>query len=157
MIQISQCKMPVGHSAQDLENKIRKLLRLKVSEPFTYEIRKKSIDARKKTEVYLVYQLFVSLDKEQERVAKLHQPSIAMAKEVFYHLPEEGAEPLELPPVVIGMGPAGLFAAYLLAERGYQPIVIERGQEISKRKKKVELFWETGTLCANSKDRKSVV
>ena len=72
------------------------------------------------------------------------------AKEEKYILPKSGKEKLNNRPVIIGSGPAGLFSAYLLAECGYRPIVIERGEKIEERVKTVEKFWELGILNNNS-------
>ena len=63
-----------------------------------------------------------------------------------YRFPEPGTEELKARPVVAGFGPAGIFAAYMLALHGYRPLVIERGSEAQQRKADVEAFWETGVL-----------
>ena len=67
-----------------------------------------------------------------------------------YRFPEPGTEELKARPVVAGFGPAGIFAAYMLALHGYRPLVIERGSEAQQRKADVEAFWETGVLDTRS-------
>lgn len=151
MIRISQLKMPAGCGEADLQAQIRKLLRLKKGVPFTYKIVKKSIDARKKPKIFEVYELFVRLDQEEALVRRLNHPRVQMGKEVTFRLPEPGKTPMQVRPVIVGAGPAGLFAAYLLAETGFAPIVVERGRRVEERTRDVERFWETGVLnpCSN--------
>lgn len=146
MIQITQLKLPYEHTAADLENKIRKTLKLSANQKFTYKIVKKSIDARKKPELFLVYSCQVSCDNENGIVKKAKNPSISISKPKIYELPVSGERPLEHPPLIIGAGPAGLFAAYVLAEAGYHCILIERGKTVEDRTKDVLSFWETGVL-----------
>lgn len=159
MIRIQQMKLPLKHSMDDLERKIRRLLRLKQGEGFTYHIYKQSIDARRKNEVMYVYTVDVCLnscegapvragqeEQEEKLVKKLKNACISLAKDVHYEFALSGKQRLQHRPVVVGSGPAGLFCAYLLAMGGYHPLVIERGKEVKKRKEDVEQFWRTGVL-----------
>lgn len=150
MIQITQLKLPYTHTAADLENKIRKALKLSQNQKLTYRIVKKSIDARKKPDLYLVYSCQVSCDNENAIVKKAKNASISVVKPKVYVYPDSGDENLEHPPLIIGAGPAGLFAAFVLAETGYHPILIERGKSVEERKKDVVQFWETGVLNTSS-------
>ena len=146
MIKINQIKLPVGHSPEELEHKIRKMLRLSRGETFSYRIVRKSLDARKKPTIYEVYSVTVESEAEDRILKKLHTPSVAKAKEVRYQFPERGSEKLSARPIIVGAGPAGLFAALQLTEAGYAPIVLERGRSVEKRRQDVEKFWETGLL-----------
>lgn len=150
MIQINQLKLPINHKQSALEEKIRKLLKIKKSDTFTYEIKKRSIDARKKPDLYYVYQIWVSLPNEKSYLAKAKSPLIQEAKKKIYGFIKPGKEPMVHRPVIVGAGPAGLFCAYLLTEMGYCPIVLERGKEISKRKQDIDHFWKTGILNEES-------
>lgn len=151
MIQITQLKLPYSHNEEDLKNKIKKTLKLSNNQKFTYKIVKKSIDARKKPQLFLVYTIHVSCMNEINILKKLKKPALCLMKEEKYQIPNCGEELLEHPPLIIGAGPAGLFAAYLFVEAGFSPILIERGKSIEERKKDVETFWETGVLdiCSN--------
>lgn len=146
MIQITQLKLPYQHSAADLEQKIRKTLKLSGSQKFTYRIVKKSIDARKKPELYLVYSVQVSCDNENGIVKKAKNASVSIVKPKAYVIPKAGEQDMIAPPLIIGAGPAGLFAAFVLAEAGFHPILIERGKAVEERQKDVEEFWKTGVL-----------
>ncbi|MBQ8624879.1 MAG: FAD-dependent monooxygenase [Agathobacter sp.] len=150
MIQITQLKLPYNHSKADLENKIRKTLKLPQNQKLTYRIVKKSIDARKKPELFLVYSCQVSCENENTIVKKAKNASITVIKPKSYVYPTSGEALLEHSPLIIGAGPAGLFAAYVLAEAGYHPIMIERGKCVEERTKDVLHFWETGVLNTSS-------
>lgn len=150
MIQITQIKLPVSHSKEELEHKIRKMLRLDKKQTFTYEIEKKSLDARKKPNLFYVYSCLVNVANEEKLVKKINTPSVFLAKDKSYHLPECGTKPLTQQPLIIGAGPAGLFSAYLLVEAGFCPVLFERGKPVEERTKDVEQFWKTGILNTDS-------
>lgn len=146
MIQLSQIKLPVDHTKEELDKKIEKLLGLrKVPE---YRIKKQSIDARKKPDIYYTYTVELEVPNEQRCIKRCRQASVITRKE--YHIPESGTAKMEERPVIIGMGPAGLFAGYLLAEAGYEPILIERGEPVEKRVETIEEFWKSGKLNTRS-------
>ncbi len=149
MIRIQQVKLAVGHTKEDLEKKICQELKLPRESLLRYELRKQSIDARKKPIQY-VYTIDVRV-KEEERVLKRAKNPKAVRAEIHpYQLPEPGREPLNRPPVVVGSGPAGLFCGLMLAKAGYCPIILERGKPAQERKKTVEHFWSTGELDLGS-------
>ena len=150
MIQINQLKLNINHTKAELEQKIRKILQLKKEEQFSYEILKRSIDARKKPELFYVYSLGIRTAKEASILKKIHNPSVMLYKEKRYLIPEMGEDALKNPPVIVGAGPAGLFCAYLLTRAGFRPIVIERGKPVEERQKDVEAFWKTGVLKPDS-------
>ena len=154
MIRISQLKLPCGHSREDLEGRVRKTLRLGGGEPVRIEIRKHSIDARKKPQLFDIYtvdaDLGIGLSAEKKRIAKLRSKDISVVQPSEYSFPEAGCEKMEKRPVVIGAGPAGLFCALMLAEHGYRPIILERGRSIEHRSSDIEKYWETGVLDPSS-------
>ncbi len=149
MIRIQQLKLAVGHTKEELEQKLSHELKLSPGSLIHYEIRKQSIDARKKPIQY-VYTIDVQT-KEEERVLKRAKNSKAARAEVHaYHLPQPGRDPLNHAPVVVGSGPAGLFCGLMLARAGYCPVILERGKPVSERKRAVEHFWNTGQLDLKS-------
>lgn len=149
MLRISQLKLPVTHTQEQLEKKLLKMLRMSRKDLGQYYIRKRSLDARKKPELYYVYSIDVEI-KNEERVLKSMKGKVQKVSSRPYSVPEHGIERLSDRPVIIGSGPAGLFCAYLLAREGYRPLIIERGAPVRERRKDVEKFWETGVLDPSS-------
>ena len=149
MLRISQLKLPVTHTQEQLEKKLLKMLRMSRKDLGQYYIRKRSLDARKKPELYYVYSIDVEI-KNEERVLKSMKGKVQKVSVHPYCVPEHGTERLSDRPVIIGSGPAGLFCAYLLAREGYRPLIIERGALVRERRKDVETFWETGVLDPSS-------
>ena len=146
MIRISQIKLPIHHTKEELDQKVKKMLGLdKVPE---YKIKKQSLDARKKQDMKYSYTVELSLPKEKKYIKKCKQAVIFEPKS--YEMPKSGREPLKGRPVIVGMGPAGLFCGYLLAQAGYQPLIIERGKDVDARVEDIEEFWKTGTLNTES-------
>lgn len=110
-----------------------------------------SLDARDKADIRSVYSvLFEISDEDAKKVASLELKNIGRAPVHREAEPLFGSEPQPAPVVVVGLGPAGLFAAYELARYGYKVVVIERGKPINERKKDVEAFFSTAALDPNS-------
>lgn len=149
MIRIQQVKLPVGHTKEELKQKLLRELKLSPENLLSYELRKQSIDARKRPVQY-VYTIDVQV-KEEERVLKrAKNPKAARANVHAYQLPQRGSATLNHRPVIIGSGPAGLFCGLMLAKAGYCPLILERGKPALQRKKAVEHFWSTGQLDVES-------
>ena len=112
-----------------------------------FKIVKKSIDARKKPDIYYVYEVLCRLDEKMEtRLLKLNDKDIVKGQEVKYDFKPKGCIKIKAPIIVVGSGPAGLFASYNLVKNGYPVIIVERGSEIAKRVEKVEKFWQDNKL-----------
>ena len=146
MIRINQIKMPLHHNAAALEQKIRKRLGLSGGQELRYRIIRKSIDARKKPELSLVYSVEVSTSGEEKIIKRANDPNVTIVKQTGYHLPGAVSPTPSIPPVIVGAGPAGLFCAYALTMSGCAPVVLERGRSVTERTKDVERFWESGVL-----------
>lgn len=136
-----------------LEKKVTNLLHIDSKEIKSIQILKHSLDARKKPSILQVYSIGVSLNNkalEEKKVKQCKNANIIYQDKINYELPRLGEEKLEYPPVIIGMGPAGLFCGYMLALQGYKPVIVERGKDVDTRTKDVETFWSTGELKVNS-------
>lgn len=150
MIRIGQLNLQPNHTEQDLIKKIAKILRISEKDILGYQIKKQSIDARKKPELFYVYTVDVKVLNEKSVMKKVSSPSISLVTDKPYVFPMTGIETMQTRPIIIGTGPAGLFCAYLLASHGYCPIVYERGASVEERAKDIEAFWKTGLLNPNS-------
>lgn len=146
MIRISQIRVPLEHTRQDLERKAAAVLRIMPSEILSWKIVKKSIDARKKPEIWINYSLDVSVASQRKVLARCRSKQVQAVEEKVYRFPMSGKRKLHCRPVIVGTGPAGLFCGYLLARHGYRPILLERGKCVERRLKDVEKFWQEGIL-----------
>ena len=143
MIQINGIKVAL---TEDKDTIIKKNIKELIGQSCEYTIVKESIDARK--DIVFVYTVNVDTDKKNIRSTKKINFKYL---ERYQELPiEKGSIPLKNRPVVIGFGPAGIFAALELAKHGYKPIVFERGKDVYSRKQDVDNFWENGILHPES-------
>ncbi len=133
-------KLAVDDEQKVAEDKLAKKLGLATSD-FTASLYRESIDARKG--IWRVQQWLVKTTKPLKRKYLQGDVSTYQKPELKVFL---GSQKLRYKPVIIGAGPCGLFAALLLAKHGYQPIVIERGADVTERKRIVDHFWQTGQL-----------
>lgn len=149
MIRINQVKLPVEHTEGMLRKKVQELLNYKGT--VDVEIVKRSLDARKKPQLFYVYMVDVTIPEEEERkvLKRCHNNQIQKIEPVKYEFPVKHYEGTERP-VIVGMGPAGLFCGYVLAKAGFRPILLERGKCVEERSRDVEAFWETGRLNTES-------
>lgn len=149
MLRISQLKLPAGHTEEQLRDRLIKVLRISPDDLISYTIRRQSVDARKKPEIFYVYT--IEFDVKRENAVIRHMKNkVQKVSEQTYRIPDHGTEVPSGRPIIVGSGPAGLFCAYLLAHSGMRPIVLERGNSVRERKKDVERFWATGILDPDS-------
>ncbi len=145
MIRISELKLPIEGNQKALEKKLSKALRVPMGDILAYRIFKRSLDARKKDNIHYVYVVDAEVKNEKKVLEKNKDKSISKTPDLEYQMLKGEAFP-EKRPVVVGFGPAGMFAGLLLAEMGLCPIVLERGGDEESRKAAVEHFWNTGEL-----------
>lgn len=150
MLRISEIKIPIEASEDRLKDEILKKLSIKEGDLLDYTIYKKSLDARKKDQIFFVYIVDAKVNNEAEILNKAKGQQISITPDMEYKPVEAGTAALEARPMVVGTGPAGLFAALILAEGGYKPLVLERGKAVEERTRDVEEFWKTGELKEES-------
>ncbi|MDO4268287.1 MAG: FAD-dependent oxidoreductase [Eubacteriales bacterium] len=150
MIRINQLKLPADHRPEDLKKKAAAALRLRQEDIKSLRVVRRSLDARKKPELFEIYTVDVEVEREKQVLHKAANPQAAVCRQERYHFPEPGEERLASPPVIIGTGPAGLFCGLMLARAGYCPVLLERGQDVDARRRQVDHFWSTGKLDPES-------
>ena len=152
MIRIQQLKIKPGHTHQQLLQKAAKTLKIKPDEIRDMQIAKRSVDARKKPDIWYSYVVDITLKagNEEKCAARCKDKNVAVVQKKEDQFPAYGKLTLKHSPVIIGTGPAGLFCGYMLALHGYKPILIERGQAVEQRMQDVEHFWESGELNPES-------
>ncbi len=150
MLRIDNIKIPIPEKKGALEEEIERILKLnKLSKyndmpRYSFRILRRSLDARKKPELFYVYS--VAVDVEERFIHRIINNSRSNTvsiynPRIYEMLKPTGEMMLKGRPVIVGSGPAGLFCAYVLCCRGYSPIIIERGESIDKRTETVRKFW----------------
>lgn len=159
MLRIQQLNLAIPHLGtekeydnyqnQQLEKKILKLLKLNPKDLLSFSIVRRSLDARKKPKLFYSYIVDVEVSNEQQILQKNKLKNVSFIKNEEYQFPqiyEKRILETFSRPVIIGLGPAGLFCGYYLAKQGLNPIILERGKTVEQRLKDVEEFWNTGVL-----------
>ncbi len=150
MLLISQVKLKPGYSMMELEAKIASILKVLPEDIKSLSLEKESIDARKKPDVFMVLNVICDVRHEDSILKRIHSDQVKKYEPVEYKYSVTGTHELKNRPVIVGAGPAGLFAAYFLSMEGYKPLLIERGFDVDSRLKDVEEFWNTGVLKPGS-------
>lgn len=149
MIRLSNVKLRLGYNDKDIKEAVTKQLRINEASILNISLYRRSIDARHKNDVHFITTLDVQLKTNENAViSKAKNKNAIICEKYRYEIPYKND--LAKRPVVVGFGPAGMFCALILAQAGQRPIVIERGDKVENRTKKVYTFWESGTLDTNT-------
>jgi uncharacterized protein len=155
-IRVSNIRLGLDEPEAVLSKKLAAILGVPESDLGHWRILRKSLDARDKDHIRFVYSLAVNMPDEEARIAQLatrgagQQPRVELYAEPTFSMPEPGNRPMKHRPIVVGSGPGGLAAAYFLAERGYRPLVLERGRPVRDRIRDVRDFDAGGPLNPES-------
>lgn len=148
MIRIRDIILPPQHDQNTLLYHAAQALHVRASDIASLRVFRRSLDARKKPELCWVYTVDVTLRKGESAVLQqVRSKKITRETPYYYHVEKKASD---VRPVVVGFGPAGMFAALVLAIAGLRPIVLERGEAAPERQAKVEAFWNGGPLDPES-------
>ncbi|MBZ0092931.1 MAG: NAD(P)/FAD-dependent oxidoreductase [Sulfuricellaceae bacterium] len=151
MLRLTEIKLPLGHTEGEIETAI--LQRLGIAKPdlLGYTIARRGFDARKSSAIFFIYTLDVDVQDETALLRRLPgDRHVAPTPDTSYRFVAQAPAHLATRPVVIGMGPAGLFASLILAQMGFRPIVLERGKAVRERTKDTFGLWRQGKLDPES-------
>lgn len=151
MIRLSNIKLPLNHDESALKDAVLSTLDISASQLISMDMFRRGYDARRKTDIYLIYTLDVetTVNDQLLKTFSEHQ-NIKLTPDLSYKPVATAPKDLHERPIVIGFGPCGLLAALVLAQMGYKPIVLERGKEVRERTKDTFGFWRKKELNTES-------
>ena len=159
MIRIQNLKLAPDHIPEDLKEKAASVLRIGASSIYGINIVKRSVDAHRRPQIFLVYTVDVAVSSEEKLWKRLSgkKDILRVSETPYTFMPQLDRERLEklkeageAKAVITGAGPAGLFCALMLAREGIKVTLLERGEPVEERTKRVHHFWETGELDPES-------
>ena len=140
-LRVTNIRLPVDEPEKSLVQSLARSLRVKQDELGRWRILRKSLDARSPSDLQFVYSTVVELHDEAGHIPRLRgRGDVELFRPEQFDDPPAGHEPLSEPPVVVGSGPAGLLAGYYLAQRGYRPLILERGEAVKQRVPAIRTF-----------------
>ncbi|MDF2820056.1 MAG: FAD-dependent oxidoreductase [Clostridiales bacterium] len=150
MIRVQQMKLAIDYKPEEIRTKLAKTIKIYEGQIIRYKIIKKSIDARIWNDIKYIFTIDATVNEEKKIVERCKNPNVTIVKPTKYEFEVTGSEKLSNRPIIVGAGPAGLFAAIMLSENGYKPLIIERGDKVDERVASVNEFWTKGKLQTNS-------
>jgi uncharacterized FAD-dependent dehydrogenase len=151
MLRLTEIKLPLNHEESAINAAILAKLAIKPEQLHSVNVFKRGVDARKKTDIQLIYTLDIEVDNEAVLLQKFAKDQhVKPAPDTRYKFVAQAPANLTERPIVIGLGPCGLFAGLLLAQMGFKPIILERGKEVRERTKDTFGFWRGKELNPES-------
>lgn len=149
MLKIQNISLPLDYSKEDLIKKSAKVLWLRPAQINELHLLRQSVDARKKSDVHYICTVGVTAENEARLLASCGNSTVSLYEPTTYTFPTV-ARRSDTKPVIVGMGPAGLFSALFLARHGIPSVILERGRCVEERTEDVERFWSTASLSTTS-------
>lgn len=150
MIRINEIRQELDADKEELFGKCAKILRVKKEQIKSFSIAKKSIDSRKKDDIFFSYAVDVEIEGDEEKILKrTNSNKVTLVKPYTYEMPPVKRNS-RFRPIIVGFGPAGIFAALTLARAGLKPLVIERGNDVDTRTRDIKTFFQTRKLNTES-------
>ncbi|AEX21385.1 MULTISPECIES: NAD(P)/FAD-dependent oxidoreductase [Vibrio] len=152
MIRINEIRLPLDHEEDALLDAITKKLGIPAEKVISFNVFRRGYDARKKTNIQLIYTLDIIVEGDETALLEkfTKDPHVRQTPDMEYKFVAKAPENLKERPVVIGFGPCGLFAGLVLAQMGFNPIIVERGKEVRERTKDTFGFWRKRALNTES-------
>lgn len=151
MLRLTEIKLPLNHDENAINAAILQKLALQPEQLHSVSVFKRGFDARKKSDIQLIYTLDIEVDNEAALLKKFAKDQhVKPSPDTSYKFVATAPATLTERPIVIGLGPCGLFAGLLLAQMGFKPIILERGKEVRERTKDTFGFWRGKELNPES-------
>jgi len=151
MIRISNLQLPLDHDEKALSQVILTRLSIQAEDLLDYVVHRRGYDARKKSNIVLIYTLDVNTNKNEQLLASfIDDQLIKVSPDMSYKFVAHAQDKVQERPIVIGFGPCGLLIGLVLAQMGYKPIILERGAAVRQRTKDTFGFWRKKILNTES-------
>jgi uncharacterized FAD-dependent dehydrogenase len=151
MIRLTEIKLPLNHPPEAIAMAAVARLGIGAADLVSCTVFRRAHDARKKSAILLIYSLDVEVKDEAEVLRRFGKdPHVKPAPDIDYRFVARAPENLSSRPLVIGAGPCGLFAALVLAQMGFRPIILERGKIVRERTRDTWKFWRQSVLMPES-------
>lgn len=150
MLRINEISVPIGTEYETIKKTAADTIGVPPEYITYFEIARESIDSRKKNNIKMIYSVQLEIDSDEEKIARCFpENKVCLCERYHYQLPENKRRS-RFRPVIVGFGPAGMFAGLILARSGLSPIIIERGNDVDTRTQDVYGFWKSGILNTSS-------
>ncbi|MDG1733483.1 MAG: NAD(P)/FAD-dependent oxidoreductase [Thalassotalea sp.] len=151
MLRLTNVQLDLNHQPEELQQAVLDILQISEDQLIDFTMFKRGYDARQKSKITLIYTLDVDTTINEELLERhANNQLVRQSPDTSYKFVAQAPEELPQRPVVVGLGPCGLFVGLLLAQMGFKPIILERGKEVRERTKDTFGFWRKKVLNTES-------